>query len=112
VYSGDTSSPSYVVEIHKINLRSGRVLSDNQTTPPPRESEGEREVSMPRMNPPLFPKILTQLVEPTPKENELLGELKNLCVKNPLLQPSRMYLFTTSLLKRSVSEEKKRYPYH
>ena len=30
VYSGETSYPTYAVEIQEINLRSGRVLPDNQ----------------------------------------------------------------------------------
>ena len=41
---------------------------------------------MPRVNRPPFPKRLTHLVQPTLEENELLGELKNICVKIPLLQ--------------------------
>ena len=74
------------MEIQEINLRSGRVLPDNQPPSPPRERDEEREERMPRVNPPPFLEILTHLVEPTPEENELLGELKNLCVKIPLLQ--------------------------
>jgi len=41
---------------------------------------------MPRANPPPFYEILTHPVQPTPQENELMGELKNICVKIPLLQ--------------------------
>jgi len=85
VYSGETSYPTYAVEIQEINLRSRRVLPDNQPPSPPRESEEEREESMPRVNPPPFPERLTHPVQPTPEENELLGELKNLCVKIPLI---------------------------
>ncbi len=62
------------------------MILDNQPPSPPRESEEEREESMPRVNPLPFPEILTHIVQPTPKENELLGELKNICVKIPLLQ--------------------------
>jgi len=65
---------------------SGTVLLDNQPPYPPRESEEERKESIPRVNPPPFPERLTHLVQPTPEENELLGELKKLCVKIPLLQ--------------------------
>lgn len=86
VYSREASYPAYVVEIHEINLRFGRVLLDNQPPYPPRESEEEREESVPRKNPPPFPERLTHPVEHTPKETELLGELKNLCVKILLLQ--------------------------
>jgi len=50
VYSGETSYPAYAVEIQEINLGSGRVLSDNQTPCPPKESEEEREESMPRVS--------------------------------------------------------------
>jgi len=62
VYSGETSYPAYALEIQEINLRSGRVLLDNQPPSPPRESEEEREESMPRVNPPPFPERLTQPV--------------------------------------------------
>ncbi len=48
------------------------------------EVEEEREESNLKLNP--FPKRLAQPLKPTPKELELLGELKNLCVKIPLLQ--------------------------
>jgi len=48
------------VEIQEINLRSRRVLPDNQPLPPPRESEEEREESMPKVNPLPFPERLTQ----------------------------------------------------
>ena len=85
VYSGDTSYLSYLVDI-KINLRSGRVLLDKQPIPRPSEGEEEREEIMPRVNPPPFLERLTQPIQPTREENELFGELKNLCVKIPLLQ--------------------------
>ena len=60
VYSGETSYPAYSVEIQEINLRSERVLPDNQPLPPPREVEEEREESRPKLNPPPFPERLTQ----------------------------------------------------
>jgi len=74
------------MEIQEINLRSGRVLTDNQPPSLPRASEEEREESMPRVNPTPFSERLTHPVHPNPEDNELLGELKNLCVKIPLLQ--------------------------
>ena len=86
IYSGETSYPTCVVEIQEINLRSGRVLLDNQPLPPPREVEEEREEKMLKENPPPFPKRLTQPFQPTLEEIELLGELKHLCVKISLLQ--------------------------
>ena len=86
VYNGETSYPAYAMEIQEINLRSRRVLPDNQPPYPPRESEEEREESMPKVNPPPFLERLTHPFQHTPEENELLGELKNLCVKIPLLQ--------------------------
>ena len=58
VYSGETSYPSYALKIQEINLRSGRVIPDNQPPSPPRESEEEIKESMPRVNPPPFPEIL------------------------------------------------------
>jgi len=86
VYSGETSYPAYVVEIQEINLRSGRVLPDNQPPSPPKALEEEKEESVPKANPPPFPKRLIHPNHHTPKETELLGELKKLCVKMPLLQ--------------------------
>jgi len=72
------------VEIQEINLRYGRVLLDNQPPPPRREDEEEREERNLKVNPP-FPERLAQPLQPTLEEIELLGELKNLCVKIPLL---------------------------
>ena len=85
VYSGETSYPTYVVEIKEINLRSGRIIPDNQPPSPHREVEEEREESNLKVNPP-FPERLAQPPQPTLEETELLGELENLCVKIPLLQ--------------------------
>jgi len=82
----ETSYPTYAMEIHEINLRYQRVLPDNQPPSPLRESEEEREKSVPRVNPPPFRKRLTHPVQHTPEETEPLGELKNMCVKIPLLQ--------------------------
>ena len=67
-------------------MKSGRVLPDNQPLPPPREVEEEKEESVLKVNPPPFPERLTQPLQPTLEDNELLGELKNLCVKIPLLR--------------------------
>jgi len=58
------------VEIQEINLRSGRVLSDNQPLPPPREVEEEREESVLKINPPPFLERLTQPPQPTPEETK------------------------------------------
>jgi len=99
VYSGDTSYPTYSMEIHQNNLRSGRVLPDKKPPSPPRESEEEREESMPEVNPPAFPEILTHPVHHTLEENELLGELKNLCVKILLLQAIKDIPIYKSLIK-------------
>jgi len=70
------------VEIQEINLRSGNVLPDSQ--PPPKEDEEEKQESEPKAIPP-FPERLTGTTHPTPEETELLGELKQLCEKIPLL---------------------------
>lgn len=85
IYSGETSYPTYAVEIREINLRSGKILPDNKPPSPHREVEEEREERKLKVNPP-FPERLAQPLQPAPEENELLGELKNLCVKIPLLQ--------------------------
>ena len=83
VYTGETSCPTYAVEIQEINLRSGKTLPDRQ--PPPPEDEEDKQESEPKAIPP-FPKRLTATTQPNPEEDELLGELKQLCVKIPLLQ--------------------------
>eukprot|EP00253_Pinus_taeda_P030064 PITA_30064 len=69
--------------VEEINLRSGKVLPKRQ--PPPLEEEEERQESEPQAIPP-FPERLLATTQPNPKEDELLGELKQLCVKIPLLQ--------------------------
>ena len=89
------------MEIQEINLKSGRVLPDNQPLPPPREVEEEREESMPEVNPPPFPEGLTQVLQPTPEETELLGELKNICVKIPLLQAIKDVPIYNKLIKEN-----------
>eukprot|EP00253_Pinus_taeda_P032953 PITA_32953 len=83
VYTGETTCPTYVVEIQEINLRSRKVLPERQ--PPPLEEEEEKQESEPQAIPP-FPERLTVTTQPNPEETELLGELKQLCVKIPLLQ--------------------------
>ena len=101
MHNGETSYPGYVVEIQEINIRFGNVLTDNQPPPPPRESKEEREESVLRVNPRPFPERLTHPVQPTPEENELLGELKNLCVKIPLLQAIKDVLIYNKLIKET-----------
>lgn len=70
------------MEIQEINLRSGKVLPNSQ--PPPKEDEAEEQESEPKAIPPFFER-LTRNTQPNPKETELLGELKQLCVKIPLV---------------------------
>ena len=102
------SYPTYTVEIHEINLRSWRVLPDNKPSSPPRESEEEREENMPRVNPPPLPKLLTHTVQHTPEENELLGELKNICVKIPLLQAIKYVPIYNKLIKEKCFKHPRR----
>ena len=52
VYTGETSCPTYAVEIQEINLRFGKVLPERQ--PPPLEEEEEKQESEPKAIPP-FP---------------------------------------------------------
>eukprot|EP00253_Pinus_taeda_P001941 PITA_01941 len=69
------------MEIQYMKLRSRRILLDNQPPSPHREVEEEREERNLKVNPP-FPQRLAQPLQPTPKETELLGELKNvICLK-------------------------------
>lgn len=98
VYSGETSYLAYVVEIQEINLRSERVLSDDQPPLPPREVEEEREEKILKVCPP-FLERLTQPLQPTPEETEFFGELKNLCVKIPVLQAIKDVSIYNNLIK-------------
>ena len=52
-----------------------------------------------KVNPPPFPEILTQPLQPILKETKLLGELKNLCVKIPLLQAIKYVPIYNKLIK-------------
>jgi len=58
VYNGETYYPAYVGEIQEINLRSRRVLLDNQPPSPPEELDEEKEENVPQANPPPFPERL------------------------------------------------------
>eukprot|EP00253_Pinus_taeda_P026150 PITA_26150 len=107
VYSGETSYPAYVVEIQEINLRSGRFLPDNQPPPPHREVEEEIEERNLKVNPP-FPKRLAQPLQPTPKETELVGGLKNLCVNIPLLQAIKDVPIYNKLIKEKCFKHPRR----
>ena len=84
------------MEIQEINLRSGKVIPDRQ--PPPQEVEEDKEESEPKSIPP-FPEILFGTTQPTPEETELLGELKQLCVKIPLLQAIKYVLIYNKMIK-------------
>lgn len=53
---------------------------------PLEELEEEKEESAPQVNPPPYPENLVHPKRHTPEEDELHGELKNFCVKIPLLE--------------------------
>lgn len=96
VYTGETTCHTYAVEIQEINLRSRKVLPECQ--PPPLEEEEEKQESEPQAIPP-FPERLTVTTQPNLEEDELLGELKQLCVKIPLLQAIKDVLIYNKLIK-------------
>jgi len=91
------------VEIQEINLRSGKTLPDRQ--PPPPEDEEDKQESEPKAIPP-FPERLRVTTQPDPEENELLGELKQLCVRIPLLQAIK----DVSIYNKLVKEKCFRHP--
>ena len=91
------------MEIQEINLRSGKTLPDCQ--PPPLEYEEEKQESEPKAIPP-FPEQLTVTTQPNPEETELLGELKQLCVKIPLLQAIK----DVPIYKKLIKEKCFRHP--
>ena len=92
------------MEIQEPNLRSGRVLPDNQPPSPLDELEEEKEESVPQANPPPFPERLIHPSQHPPQETELLGELKNLCVKIPLLQAIKDVPIYNKLIKEKLSK--------
>jgi len=59
VYSGETSYATYAVEIQEINLRSRRILLNDQPPSPHSGVEEERGESNLEVNPP-FPERLAQ----------------------------------------------------
>eukprot|EP00253_Pinus_taeda_P010094 PITA_10094 len=73
-----------------------KVLTDSH--PPPREVEEDKEESEPKANPP-FPERLSMTIQLTPEETKLLGELKHLCVKIPLLQSIKYVPIYNRLIK-------------
>ena len=83
--SGETSYPTYAMEIQEVNLRSGRVLLDNHPPSPPVDFEEEKEEGNTQIQQIPFPKRLIHPSHQNSEETELLEELENLCVKIPLL---------------------------
>eukprot|EP00253_Pinus_taeda_P015329 PITA_15329 len=66
--------------------------------PPPLDEEEEKQESEPQAIPP-FPERLVITTQPNPEEIELLGELKKLCVKTPLLQAIKYVPVYNKLIK-------------
>eukprot|EP00253_Pinus_taeda_P024767 PITA_24767 len=62
------------------------------------EVEEDKEESESKAIPP-FPERLSRTTQPTPEETELLGELKQLCVKIPLLQAIKYVPIYNKLIK-------------
>jgi len=84
-----------------------RVLLDNQPPPPPREVEEEiGEINL-KVNAP-FPERLAQPLQPTPEEIELMGELKNICVKIPFLQAIKDVPIYNKLIKEKFFKHPRR----
>ena len=97
--NGETSHPAYVVEVQKVNLRSGRVIPDNHHPSPPIEVEEEKEEGNTQIQYPTFPERLIHPSQHTPEETKLLGELEILCVKIPLLQAIKDVLIHNRFIK-------------
>lgn len=75
------------------------MLPDNQAPSPSKKLREEKEDSVPKDNPPLFSKRLIHPNQNTLEETELLGELKNLCVKITLFQAIKDVLIYKKLIK-------------
>ena len=92
------------MEIQEINLQSRKVLPDIQ--PPHQEVHEDKEENEPKEIPP-FLERLSGTRQPTPEETELLGELKQLCVKIPLLQAIK----DVPIYNNMIKEKCFRHPY-
>ena len=75
LYIGETTCPTYAVEIQEINLRSGKVLPNHQPSPP--KEDEEKQESEPKAIPPFLDR-LAGTTQPNLEETELLEELKQL----------------------------------
>eukprot|EP00253_Pinus_taeda_P005767 PITA_05767 len=74
-----------VAEIAAMEKEVAKLKAQLDSQPPPKEDEEDKEESEPKAIPP-FPERLFGTTQPTLEETKLLGELKQLCVKIPLLQ--------------------------
>eukprot|EP00253_Pinus_taeda_P004053 PITA_04053 len=72
VYSGETSYPTYAMEIKEINLRSGRVLPDGHPPYPPEYLEEEKEDGTPPANATPYPERLA--IKYVPIYNNIIKE--------------------------------------
>jgi hypothetical protein len=85
VYNNEATYQTYSLDVQEINLRSGKVLQEPPN--PMKDLEPEKyDTFLPQPQAPPYPERLNVKKAYTYEENELLGELKNLCVKIPLLQ--------------------------
>jgi hypothetical protein len=82
VYNNDTTYQTYLVELQEINLRSGKILQQQPKLIEIEEYEKEN-ITLPQPQAPPYPEILQERKTYTSEEKELLGELKNLCIKIP-----------------------------
>eukprot|EP00253_Pinus_taeda_P006134 PITA_06134 len=83
--------------------RLQKVLPDTQ--PPPKEDEEEKQESEPKVIPPFLERLIGT-TQPTLEETEILGELKQLCVKIPLLQAIK----DVPIYNKVIKEKRFRHP--
>ena len=99
------------MEIQEIHLRYGRLIPLDKPPYPPQGFEEEKEESVHKSSAPPSLERLIHSNQHTPEETELLGKLKNMCVKIQLLQaindfPIYNKIFKEKLFKHSGRRKK------
>jgi hypothetical protein len=88
------------LDVQEINIRSGKFLQQQPKLIKYEELEKD-DVILPQPHTPPYPRRLNENKTYTSEEKELLGEIKSLCVKIPLLQAIK----DVPIFNRCIKEE-------
>jgi hypothetical protein len=88
------------MELQETNIRYRKILQQKPKLIENEEVDKEN-IILPQPQAPPYPERLQEIKTYTSKEKELLGELKNLCIKIPLLQ----YLKDVPIFNKYTKEE-------